>query len=64
MGTEIVLTCDMVDGCTEPIAYIDHKGYIYCAKHGPERKGSGIRCRKLTPAELKQLQAGGTVSRY
>ena len=63
MGTTIVLTCDMVDGCTAPVAYIDAKGYVYCEAHGKERQ-SYQRCRKLRPAELKQLQANEPLTKY
>jgi hypothetical protein len=61
--TDTILHCDMVKGCKDPIAYIDHKGYIYCATHGKDRQ-SGSRCRKLTPAELTRLQATGSIVRY
>jgi hypothetical protein len=56
----IVLTCDGARGCTAPITHIDAKGYIYCEAHA-FRLGRG---RQLTPAELKQLQAGEPVARY
>ena len=52
--TERVLTCDMVEGCTEPVTHIDSKGYVYCATHGQERKATQ-RCRKLLPRERVQL---------
>lgn len=51
------LTCDMTKACQEPVTHIDYKGYIYCAKHGQERK-STCRCRKLTKKELTLLQTG------
>lgn len=57
------LRCDMVDGCNEPITHIDHKGYIYCNKHGMQRKLS-VRTRKLRPSELKQLKAKGSIASY
>lgn len=63
MSTEITLRCDMVDGCTAPIAYIDTKGYIYCAPHGRERQAYQ-RCRKLTPVELTRLQSGEPLKEY
>ncbi len=60
---QIVLTCDMVEGCEAPITHIDIKGYIYCAKHGQERR-SYQRCRKLTRAELVRLQTGTPLESY
>jgi len=63
MGTTIVLTCDMEDGCKEPITHIDEKGWIYCADHGRDRQ-SYQRCRKLRPSELKQLQRGEPLAKY
>lgn len=63
MGTEIKLTCDMVDGCTEPITHIDAKGYIYCRTHGIERQ-QVQRCRQLKPAELDRLKQGEALEKY
>lgn len=58
------LTCDMERDCAAPVTHIDEKGFVYCAKHGPERRHSGRRCRRLTPAELKQLRAGQPLATY
>ena len=63
MGTEITLTCDMVEGCTQPVSYIDAKGYVYCEQHGKERQRYQ-RCRKLRPAELKVLRTGEPLEAY
>jgi hypothetical protein len=57
------LRCDMVDDCREAVTHIDSKGYVYCAKHGHERKAYQ-RCRKLTPKEHAQLTAGEPLARY
>jgi hypothetical protein len=62
MNTTIV-TCDMVEGCKEPIAYIDIKGYVYCRAHGIDRKDT-CRCRRLTPKELRQILSGEPLARY
>jgi hypothetical protein len=59
----LIVTCDMVRECNAPVAYIDAKGYAYCAKHGLERQ-SYQRCRKLRPYELKRLLHGETLKRY
>lgn len=63
MSTQIVLRCDGVEGCTEPVTHIDNKGYAYCTKHGIERRDCRP-CRKLRPWELKQLLRGETLARY
>lgn len=57
------LRCEMVAGCADAVSYIDAKGYIYCNQHGQQRQAYQ-RCRKLRPAELNKLKAGGLVSRY
>ena len=51
------LKCDMEKDCKENITHIDNKGFIYCQKHGEQRKAYN-RCRKLKPSELKKLQSG------
>ena len=61
--TTITVSCDMATDCKEPITHIDIKGYIYCSAHGKERQ-SYQRCRKLTPAELKVIQAGEPLKDY
>ena len=61
MGETQVLRCDMDRTCQKPVACVDHRGFIYCDGHGLERKASGERCRKLRPAEIKTLKAGGTI---
>jgi hypothetical protein len=46
----------MEDGCTAPVTHIDNKGYIYCERHGIERRD--VRpCRKLLARELRLLRA-------
>ena len=59
----VQLTCDMEKDCQEPVTHIDVKGYVYCAKHGRERKTT-CRCRQLKPKELHQLQSGEPLSTY
>lgn len=55
--------CDGVAGCQEPITHLDNKGYIYCTKHGIERRD--VRpCRKLRPHELKKLARGEQIEKY
>lgn len=46
------------------VAYIDEKGFAYCAVCGPIRKGSGRRCRKLRLHEIRRLEAGKPLTRY
>ena len=47
--------------CPSKVTHIDEKGYAYCTPCGIQRKASH-RCRKLTGAEIKRLQAGLTIS--
>ena len=60
----IRLQCDMSEGCKEPVTHIEDSGFVYCTKHGLQRRGSGQRCRKLTPSELKRLMRGEKIARY
>lgn len=60
MTPAVTLHCDGARGCTAPVTHIDSKGWIYCEAHAFQL-GRG---RQLTPAELKQLQAGNTIARY
>lgn len=59
-----VLKCDMSKTCEEPVTHLDEKGFVYCTKHGIQRRGSGHRCRKLSSSELNQLKRGETLARY
>lgn len=56
--------CDMEAGCTQPIEYIDIKGWIYCGPHGRRRKHSGIPSRKLRPWEMRLLEAKKPLPSY
>ena len=60
----LVLQCDMSGSCKEPVTHIEDSGFVYCTKHGLQRRAAGQRCRKLTPAELKRLKRGETIARY
>jgi len=65
MSTTITVHCDGCD-CTainEAITYIDDKGYVYCTRHGVDRK-SVRRCRKLTPAEQRTIRSGEPIAKY
>ena len=55
------LKCDGWCGHAGTVTHIDEKGYAYCTPCGTQRKASH-RCRKLTGAEIKRLQAGLTIS--
>jgi hypothetical protein len=55
------LQCDGWCKQTGAVTHIDEKGYAYCTPCGIQRKASH-RCRKLTGAEIKRLQAGLTIS--
>ena len=59
-----VLTCD---GWCEPkqqSTYMDHKGYTYCGPCAIRRHESGYRVRRLTNAELSDLQMGVPVAAF
>lgn len=58
----VQLRCDMRSDCTAPVSMIDDRGFAYCAPHGVSRRGGGIRCRKLTPAELRKLERGEVIA--
>jgi hypothetical protein len=57
------LRCDMRNGCTGPVAYMDDKGFAYCAEDGLARQFHR-RCRKLRPGELRKLHRGILLARY
>jgi hypothetical protein len=57
-----LLNCQMTRDCREPVNYIDNKGFVYCNKHGLQRKASGIPCRRLGPPESKKLERGVPIS--
>lgn len=60
-----ILECQMIEGCKETVTHIDSSGFIYCLKHGRERKtGHGRNCRKLKPTEIKKLTQGQQLERY
>lgn len=54
----------MRHACPDLPTYLDDSGFIYCAKHGPQRRDGYNRCRKLTPAEQRRIQAGIPIERY
>ncbi len=55
------ICCDMEHGCKETVTHIDNKGFVYCAKHGVERK-AWRPCRKLRAFEVQRLLIGKTIS--
>jgi len=57
------LKCDMKADCKEPVSYIDERGWVYCKKHGLDRKYS-MRCRQLRPDEIKQLESGQPLEHF
>jgi hypothetical protein len=54
----------MHDACCNTVTHIDNKGYIYCERHGLQRRSSGTPCRKLRPSELKTLELGQPIKKY
>jgi hypothetical protein len=57
----LILRCAMTSGCPAAVAYIDAKGFVYCATHGVARKSSHS-CRKLRASEMMRLERGETIS--
>lgn len=55
------LHCDMSRECAGRVTHIDEKGFVYCSEHGPQRRLSGRRCRKLRAWELAELRAGRAI---
>lgn len=43
-----MLSCDMNTKCGSSATHIDHKGYIYCDRHGQQRAMGGIPVRKMS----------------
>lgn len=63
----IRVRCDMTDDCTAAVTMVDDKGYVYCERHGIDRRGVGTyrrRVRKLRPHELNRLNRGEKIARY
>ena len=58
-----VLSCDMTQACTRPVAMLDQQGYVYCEHHGLVRR-THQPCRKLRPAELRKLERGERITKY
>lgn len=50
----LFLRCDMHRDCDKPVTHIDDKGWIYCERHGHERKGARP-CRELSKTEIDML---------
>lgn len=59
----LALACDMGHGCEAEVTHIDDHGFVYCARHGEQRK-RWRRCRKLRTHELNRLKRGQQVERY
>lgn len=62
-NTDGKVVCDMVRNCQEPVTYIGEKGYVYCTKHAPDRKGNE-RVRKMVKWELRLVLAGEQLPSY
>jgi hypothetical protein len=56
------LKCDMSRDCTDTVTHIDNKGWVYCSRHGAQRRGGGIRCRRLTALEAQDLRDGNPIA--
>jgi hypothetical protein len=63
--SEQMATCDMVEGCADPVTHIGNKGYVYCAKHAAERRATGYeRTRAMRLWEKKLIAAGEPIPKY
>lgn len=60
----VTLKCEMSGLCTEAVAMLDNKGFIYCATHGMERRRWGTPCRSLRPYEINRLRLAKTILHY
>jgi hypothetical protein len=56
-------TCDMAHECPDPVTHIDQAGFVYCTRHGLQRR-QYEPCRKLRPHEINRLARGEVVTRY
>jgi hypothetical protein len=63
MNADGKLRCDMHRECPDEVTHIDVKGFVYCTKHGRQRRFYQP-CRQMTTAEIKQLQSGVPLARY
>lgn len=57
------ITCDMREGCAEPVAMIDTAGFVYCEGHGLDRR-QWEPCRRLRGWELRRLGRGKPLTNY
>jgi hypothetical protein len=55
--------CDMAHECPDPVTYIDQAGFVYCTRHGLQRR-QYEPCRKLRPNEVNRLARGEVVTKY
>lgn len=55
------LHCDMKQSCPDAVSHVDNKGFLYCTKHGVQRRANGTPCRQLRPSEIQKLVRGETI---
>src|ERR1700735_4757825 len=51
------LICQAHEECSEAVTHIDNKGFVYCEKHGKERRSSHP-CRYMRRWEIERLRNG------
>lgn len=56
-------TCDMTSDCLEAVTHIDQRGFVYCTKHGLQRR-CYEPCRKLRDHELRKIKRGEPIAHY
>lgn len=62
--TTTVLHCEMSHSCESPVTMLDNKGFIYCTRHGLDRRDGYHYCRRLRAYEVNRLRKGLTVLHY
>ena len=59
------MKCDMAKECISPVTHIDENGFVYCFKHGIQRKNGGWkRCRQLRTYEINRIRKGLKLAHY
>lgn len=57
------IACQMEDNCANPVTHLDQNGFVFCTRHGLERR-SYRPCRKLRPHEVNRLMRGEQIAKY
>ena len=63
MTTKTRIACEMENDCENSPTHIDEKGFIYCQRHGDQRKQT-MRCRRMTLKEMRTILKGEPITSY